>query len=1079
MPSENPFWFGWYPGDKPLNKRPVYPKATPPADFYDISISSALDAAWYEAEKIVSFPANMPRWVLDNVVDDFKSSFRISAVPYRSSGSDIYEFDAQESADVPGVRLEIDLYTLATDPKKGAQRMLQNTTNPLNPLKGEFWTDLETSVQRDMWRAFLKDTQPALMPVGYSWFTGAYSARGASPFDFSSVGLVDTVKRPMNMFTAGGADVVGMVEQEVDVYKELASSIVNFQTKKKSRITRGGAFDDMEQSFIQTTATELGQKRAQLAVAIPTSAPSVDNFLSESQIVLGRDVGGVRKGALGGISSSFSAGNKVLGKSSLTGSVVTADITTAFSKFTAPNGNITAIRENIDLVRATLPASEIASFDRRISGVESLLTDFESFSTQVAGMTNITQVQAEVLRVQLGDFEKRFSTTVYGGGLKSGYLSGFGRKHFGQEGLLDLAPNAPGILTPSYSSLGGLYRESRRDYLKYEASDLLTIVEKGKIQNTYLWNERLKRKAQVLTPAYWTGELIKRTHSFGLVYDEKYDGYKTLNKFSPFLKENKFNLEVPSLGGGSTRVALTGGKHLERLSGAWTAASSSNFVSAGTHAAGAFGAADILRDNHEAFLHALNGNPGANLQNAGRAAEYIFGSRAGDMQQLLLDSVQFKNLLIANAASLGLRLDGGNVSTQAADLDHNIQILNHLFTSLQNRQHNPAYYSAFASHIGRLQSFSSYLSRLQQGIYTKLGLRKIIAPYVYAKEAVVKKATDFVMQNVAKKVGAKLVNNAIATALSQALAVGTAGIGEIIAPIVERLVQAILAKLEKIGGKIIKAVFKGELVKTIQDMFDDALNKTGKVFGCGCMFPIVTAGLVFFLMGNLLSVISPVDFSSPAPATAGVGSGSGSTTPPIAPPPPIPLGTPGCFFRNTCERLICGSFPTCHGNDAYWAGGTACAWNIPVVYIYPPLGVRRTNQSGYICSSPITGSQYYGYASDYSNICPGDRNVYVPGFDSVTKWRVTGTFRSPNVGYGVTLTNSEGGSRRYRLLMLHMNNAGWVTGSEYAVGAGIGTLATGPGWATHIHIELSQSQGVRYIPIKPETLFSAVCEDTP
>ncbi|PIS22741.1 hypothetical protein COT50_00345, partial [candidate division WWE3 bacterium CG08_land_8_20_14_0_20_41_10] len=100
MPSSNPLWFGYYPGDRPVNKRPPQVDPPTPINAPDLGINEAIDEAMDFAGK----PAEMPNQIWEWVKEDFKQQFTVGASPASTlAGSELYQFDRGETADVTGI----------------------------------------------------------------------------------------------------------------------------------------------------------------------------------------------------------------------------------------------------------------------------------------------------------------------------------------------------------------------------------------------------------------------------------------------------------------------------------------------------------------------------------------------------------------------------------------------------------------------------------------------------------------------------------------------------------------------------------------------------------------------------------------------------------------------------------------------------------------------------------------------------------------------------------------------------------------------------------------------------------------
>ena len=95
MPSSNPLWFGYYPGDKPIPRRPGIIRPGPGFDTSGLGLNSVID----EAAAIAERPSELPNQLKDWIVDDWKISFNVGTTPATQTGFDLYEFGREEAAD--------------------------------------------------------------------------------------------------------------------------------------------------------------------------------------------------------------------------------------------------------------------------------------------------------------------------------------------------------------------------------------------------------------------------------------------------------------------------------------------------------------------------------------------------------------------------------------------------------------------------------------------------------------------------------------------------------------------------------------------------------------------------------------------------------------------------------------------------------------------------------------------------------------------------------------------------------------------------------------------------------------------
>ncbi len=1091
MPSSNPLWFGYYPGDRPIPKRPDQRFPTPQVDMSDMGLNAALD----EAINAVEAPANLPKQLWDWHSADWKQKFLVTGVAYKQSGGEILEYDPQEGADVKGVNPALNLYGLVTDPKKELGKMWGTMINPLNPfagmgtLEGEFWTDLDTTVEKDMWSRLLGYRGSAVGgsdPLGYAWAESAFAGPGGAKLNLKGQGIYkDEVIYVTDTSARGLVSDKLAVTGKTDAYDELAGNIMGFVAGKKSVIRRNPSFTSMQTSFIEAAATELGQKRT----AIRTTAFAhggagladgidirIADFLYEADIITN----------LEGFSSGMANFGKLVSKNGITGPAGSA----LYSGTTDLDASVRSMRDAIDVARngrgpvRGLSVPQRALFDRDIKGIEGVLDRVEAFSTKIKnnGSTWVPGMnETQAVLSELNTITGSLNNLRYGAGSQGSYLMSVTRRYFrGDASLLKTGSSsllgsggAPGLLTDGYKSLDALYPYLERMYMYEDGRDILQTIAKGNFPKVYAWWGQINVRVQHYTPAYWTGRIMNSTHMLGLDYDSDWDGHEVLSIFkpgkNPLLRQNKFDLSYATMGGSVSKLQVNGGLYLGTANNAWNALTDGKLVGIVGGGSTAYAGTAVQK---QAFFDFINGKGNDFLtSNAGMSYVAVFGKNPTKGQA---QALEFKDFLVRNSSQLGLTLTGSEI----ANTPQNEVALKDFFKALNQHKANPGTLDYTAKYFGGLQWLSAKLTGVQQIMFNKVG--KFFAPVVYAKNAIIKKVADF-----GAKVAAKLLAKAGITA---ALGAATGGIATVLAPLIEKVLQATLSKIADKSKELIRAVIKGNFTQALDNMMNDAMKATEKVITCGCFVPLFLAFAGFMMMANIIVSISPVDR---AKSTASSASAGGT---PFTTPPPVASGV-NCPLQGASLTLgsytVGGGYANAagHGSRYYWerifGGGTTSLFSIP--YLGSPRGF--TCPGGYCSpndsapyevenpmnmpgapSKALNSTPYYGYAGDFAS---GNHNVNAPGRIScggvdtaVTSWQVTGTV-STSYGCGVVMSSTPA---RYRIFLLHLNTCGGggcscYSGTTYNAGDGITTL-----WSTnpHVHIELTDAG----TPQRPE---SCVC----
>ena len=365
-------------------KRPDRPFPTPQVDMSDMGLNVALD----EAIKVVEAPAEMPKQLWEWIIGDWKQKFVVTGVAYKQTGGDILAYDPKEGADVAGVNPAVNLFNLVVNPKKELGKMWGTMFNPLNPfaglttIQGEFWTDLDTSVERDMWRRLVKkEGPPGSEPFLHGLAEKAFADSSGNPLNLTGQGVFKDKKLWTAGLTKEGTlrTVEELVAGKTDVYDELAGNILGFVAGKKSIIQRNPRFTSMQNSFIGAAATELKLKKAVIDTAITASSgvaaakdvrTNIGDFLLEADVVE----------SLGGFSTGIGNFGRVISRNGLKGPAGTAII----GGTVGLDVSVTELRNSINSVRAGIAdATKKTAFDRDVRGIEDILTKAEGFSTKI------------------------------------------------------------------------------------------------------------------------------------------------------------------------------------------------------------------------------------------------------------------------------------------------------------------------------------------------------------------------------------------------------------------------------------------------------------------------------------------------------------------------------------------------------------------------------------------------------------------------------------------------------------------------------------------------------------------------
>lgn len=1048
MPSSNPLWFGYYPGDRPVMKRGQAPQQIP-IGMPDMGLEAVLD----EAVNVLQAPVEMPKQLWTWITEDWKTQFKIAASPYKQTGDDLYSFDTEEVADVQGAYITINLVDLVKNPKKTAEKFVQSSVNLINPLKAEFWTDLDTSREKTMWRTMLTYTPGAASGPIYTEYLLDSFASGSGRMRLKGNGIFKASEAELTsgVISAGGMlSTTASVAEGVDVYDKVGESVMNFVAGKKSAFNRTETYSNMQRSFIDAAAVELKQKRGVIDASLAGSPLSfsrmsqIDTFVSENSLIGNLQDFDKTLSGRGGMKD-------ILSKQGFTGGVPVASIQ---GKMTYLNQQVADIQTNISAIRGTLTGAELAGFNSSIKEMEGVLGDMGSLCSRYTGgaMTSMSRLESEKLLSELTSLSSRFSNTRYSGGAYDRFLQSVSRRYFeGPNSLLHFDPSdaAGTILSDGFRSLDTLHSYQKGVYLREDGADLLKAIlsDKGEFAKSYLYIGQVKDRIQMFTPAYWTGKIISRTHGFGLVYDSKATALHPIFERNPLLRTNSFKETFSvNLGLGSVNVSgkFKGGEHLETFYNAWTREQAGRLVGTSVGGVVDFGSTNPAMQalqNRQALFDAINGNH-LNVSALGPGMNYVVGSTK-QMESIVGDWSEFRNALSSSGLPFAFDASGNLLNT-----NQNKDLLDGLFKSIGQRKMSAAQINPFMRKVGGLQIYASKLTVVQQKIYSKIG--KFADPFIQMRTAISRRVSAFIAKAIAKLA----VKAGIA-----ALGVATGGIATALAPVIEKIVQMTISKISDVAKSAFKAVIKGDFVAEFDKMMEEALKTTEKAITCGCIVPMIMSLGGLYLMGNIIISISPVDRAKAAII---------SVISAILPRPPsitasncvFPSYTITCYSYNTGDH---DAVPCRHGSNNYYApkddadgdpayknppdGIRDCDFMIPA-FGHAPVGGPLADSASW-CKGATPRASYFGFAMDL--VPSGSRDttwIVAPALGGVTTWSVS----TRPVGCTVSLNGSDG-SHTYAVHMTHLDCGNLPTSGTLNPGDPVDLLGPYSG-GKHVHIEL-------------------------
>ena len=1061
--AENPFFPGYYPG-QPFIRPPRGGRGVKPPEFSPGTFDTFIDSLNFTDSDFIDFP----NWLKERVVADWKTSMKASAGSnYSAEELEVYG-DQAELPGASGISFNLNPQDWIKDPQGTALKIVSGWKDDVFT-----YEDVDTRFKTALYKAALGNGAPKAF---VSSAAGSFARealtrrdmRGVGGAGVSDIGLMN-LPNPV-LAKIGGARLrvgVGAEKAEVDVYGNVALAIEKFVMNSKSGAGRDDAHDEamrrahfalrteLEQRFnIQLASTTLPDKINELAGLTIAGIPAgsdlqfgakrfiTQSYIADAMAATGDAFDDTTK-ALSQLSLLAGAGdvNKVLFKErkDAAGNVIGLD--------SIYDGLRDKLRKNVDEAENALTAAKslldadasvkaefIKSTARYEKFLDKLKKDYVDKPAVWDILTKASPTAAE--RALLGAHAKGLYRSLrdFGGNFSGGdiFAVGAGREYlrkFLEDGLLARKSSHDfGHMLDLLGPLEGGRRlrvwmhRLRIEREREEMDDLLQQVLKGGTLKTYLWGRRIKTKFDGLTPAYFTGVLLKKVHYFGLVIGDVKENTPTAKFLDVFgIFKHSFTVDVPNIGS----IRLTGSKHLA------VAKTLATMVKGGElpeDLLKLMWSKSLAAGDARTFATAISVNPAF--------AGYTLPGK--DLEKLYEELKKLEQYLAAHKLSAA---DIANLDRFAA-----------LIKMLGKRAANLDLFDITKRYIGLLQGVAQWLNVLQTKFLNAFG--KFIAPFAYLKLAI-----------------AETISDAVA-----ALFAGmTGGTGTFLAGIVRFITRFVVKQtldfLEAVG----RALIGGNVVKLFGEIEKNFITIIRWLVWFS-LIPIAVIVLVVFTMGAVISTISPSNI-----AKGGDFKGAGKYT--LA---PGAVGScPMVDFRITARSFAADDLENGgrHGSNTYWknAGEKACSYAIP--YMTDPGAGRcpasgasacgPADASGSICSSKAPLQDYYGFAMDV--VSRSNDTVYLPkivtndGLHEVREWSV-----GPAIpvnggcwGYGV-IASATDGVNSYKMFLAHITN---ISGGTLGVEAPVGTLfytgAPECGFnenRKHVHIELM----INGEPVRPE-----------
>ncbi len=1073
MASSNPFYLGYYPGDRPLYKRPSGGRrftGNPDLDLLDFG------KFFNTFEKDTDIPA----WFIERIKKDFESSLKAQIKPTKEVSPEALELYGPEAMeDLPGavgISISLNPNDWLSDPGEQFKKTVKDWFKAIAD-----WDDFDTLNREQLWENVLSDVdiyrtarnKSRLRPI----------RRLQEKFDEIDVALQHeaTTSLAQRLDGSGAAGAVhaaanplSLDHPDIGEYRKLKHSILSFQVNSRNVILRENKYDAVISSAAKALKADLEKN-----VTPASYTPEAQMFLLKNE--LHEKISSLQKAV--DYEGLVSGGKKTslqekLDTFLLTGNIKDAPNTADLNVIRAKIGEAETFLQQLNntpeglAIQRRLGRSVINPFKVYLEDLNKFVavgSDVADIARKVDGLG--TAQPSLVLRAELTKniAEARNSIVNVGsrgnifgrGGLAGGdpFSRSVNRRLLrDMERDIRNEENDAFTGTDNIIKLRTIFRrlEQERDYAA--AEELLRAFEGKRLLSTYLW-PRFKNRIEVLTPAYWSNKFLTRVHRLGFVVNKDYAddngiaffwGFKLTGSTagglgSLLLKplEHKFNVNFEAGGRNFALRNVTAGSHFKIIEDIGSALST--------------GKLDIRA--FEELLHAgvsIGDTAGLDALYASLTARYgTLPFKRAEFDAIYFNLQKFKDWMSKNHGKFGF---------SAADIaDPGIMagfIKRIFYTKVDNR----GALKPSRRYVGILEKINEKLNNLQHW-FTTTRAGRLVSSASNIKSIVANRVVD----------GISRVTARLLASIAEGATAGVASpLVEFLVPIVRKVMYVVLIKTMDTAQGTFKAFFKGDFSQLIEswDKTYDYMTKT-LLYGVG--IPVGCLILLILLLGGAFTTAIPQ--RNPI---AGIGGGVGGGD----------IRSEGggeyrrCGFHSVDVKSLNGCVfaegytvwqrsyinneeqASRHGSNLYWStipGSLGQCFPIPAyVSPYPksPIATEAPNNK---CLNTPPESEYYGYAEDVHPL--GCGTIFLPEMTGITTWQVSSP-RASNVGNVTTVTGLDvRGNPQVILVLLHV---GTVYTGEKKPGDAAAELYD---WGnnTHVHFEMALPNGPGdFIPARPE-----------
>lgn len=594
--ASNPLYPGYVPNPKDDPIHPLYPGYFPgqaevrlprgpdikPNEFNFDQITQLIDQV--SANYMLAGP-DLPKWVIERAVDDFKQNLKASIRPADVNQEDLDDYDVNSLPGAFGLNVNLNPMDWIEDPKKTATKTVQGWWK-----SGVNWKDIETRYRVEAWRQVFNENAPGTFDFGgaeelgvsmlgtnLGAAVGLKYEKTANPLSLKGRAELEVPAESLNEGTYAISDIqldaggnVKKVSQTgatltgtSDLGQKFATSLQEFEVMGGFGPKREEKFDKVAYNGYKTVVTEMekhGEAISQVASntshAAALSAARARLNIYENMDGIGEALGDYLKDTRKNIlqKKELFLGNEDRGLLHLNETIK--------SNLASIDAEITRLANSANpLEKAEAEFIKLKYVDNYKKQVESVQKQQVLQMAQEVALdpTKKTVIEAQIKAMNAKGVVNSLSGNIEGGFLSRSLSKGqpFApsiQRIFLRDTLQDVdRPGLRGSIAighlvsdvvhadPAAASqiIRGAINFTRNEAQTMGAMEVMDSIDKGEFMEKYIW-PRVKTYWSASTPGAYADRFMKRNHYFGVTLadsDDKEFEKSALYKASNFIQQ--------------------------------------------------------------------------------------------------------------------------------------------------------------------------------------------------------------------------------------------------------------------------------------------------------------------------------------------------------------------------------------------------------------------------------------------------------------------------------------------------------------------------------------------------------------